>query len=58
MRRENLSLDDALQSLTPAPLDDFEVVHKEITAVDLALMLGVTGGEQELEGGIRHGVSL
>jgi hypothetical protein len=24
MRRENLSLDDALQSLTPAPLDDFE----------------------------------
>jgi len=24
MRRENLSLDDALQSLTPAPLEDFE----------------------------------
>ena len=24
MRRENLSLDEALQSLTPAPLDDFE----------------------------------
>jgi len=24
MRRENLSLDDALKSLTPAPLDDFE----------------------------------
>jgi hypothetical protein len=24
MRRENLSLDDALQSLTPAPLDDFD----------------------------------
>ena len=24
MRREKLSLDDALQSLTPAPLDEFD----------------------------------
>ena len=29
MRRENLSLGEAMQSLTPAPLEDFELEESE-----------------------------
>lgn len=49
MRRENLSLDDALKSLTPAPLDEFDIeLGFEEISEDTPIIEDATEPEEEL----------